>query len=97
MLKRWNWDSNGDINNNMNMLYALFYFVVVIIGFPIVITIIYCRNRKVLDKKRFRDYAGGSFEGMRKSHKNRNILYNVYYLFRRFVFLLLVVVFEDNF
>ena len=95
VMKRFYWDPQGDFNNNMNMIYGMFYATIVVL-FPIVMLFIYCRNKPKLDKKQYRDYVAGPFESMRKLHKNRNIFYVSFYLIRRVIFLIVVVIFEEN-
>ena len=51
VLKRWNWDPNGDFNTNMNLVYAILYMVIIIFGYPVTMLIIYCKNNPKLDKK----------------------------------------------
>ena len=95
VIKRWYWDPAGDFNNNMNMIYAVFYLIIVVC-YPFIILFIFCRNRNMLDKKQFRDFVAGPFDQMKKLHKKRNIFYVLYYLARRLFFLCVVVIYEQN-
>ena len=87
VIKRFYWDPQGDFNNNMNMIYGIFYATIVIV-YPFVILYIYCKNKTKLDKKQYRNYIAGPFDSMRKLHKNRNIFYVSFYLMRRVIFLM---------
>ena len=95
VIKRFYWDPQGDFNNNMNMIYGIFYATIVIV-YPFLILYIYCSNKPKLDKKQYRNYVAGPLESMRKLHKNRNIFYVTFYLARRVIFLIVVVIFEEN-
>ena len=91
VIKRWDW--NSDPNSHINIIYALIYMIIVLL-YPIITTVIFCRNKHLIDKKIFRRYVGGPFDGLKRNHKNRNIFYVTYYMARRVIFVITVVLVE---
>ena len=48
VIKRWNWDPNGDFNTNMNIFYACSYLAIICL-YPIMLVMLFCYNRARID------------------------------------------------
>ena len=77
------------------MVYAIFFLIVICV-YPIGLAILFCYFKKNLDKKEFKTRVGGPYDGLKRFHKNRAIFYVMFFLLRRFLFILLLVIFEHQ-
>ena len=48
VIKRWNWDPNGDFNTNMNLVYACTYLALICL-YPILLVVLFCFNYNRID------------------------------------------------
>ena len=97
VVKRAQWDEDGNFNINSNIVYGYFYLFVVVFIFPVVILTIYCRKKRYLNREDFMQTYGSPYTGLKRFHRNRVIFYVFYHFVRRIVFIGYVVLDEESF